>query len=125
MLNIQIGIKFNDDNYYLTWQAVLLNIYAARTFGAYYTSSFLEDKTKIVEIINLISYPLYMLFQNNSIYNKEDLIEYLKLTEKDILVNNEVDAYCDEIYSIEKDELEDNVYRLYYLNLKTGEFDCR
>ena len=94
---MKIAIKFGDNDFYNCFTGVLKTLLEAKKWY----SELPTDKEKLSIIINEISYGCYLLFQNQFEYGKEyttktidiTLKEYLKISPKNILLNEEVDEY--------------------------------
>jgi len=92
---MKIAIKFGDNDFYNTWQGVLKVLREA-----YIWQKKLPSKEQLCKIINELSYPCYLLFQNQFEYNEEKdgnmhghTYNYLQITEEQILIDKEVEEY--------------------------------
>lgn len=92
----KIGIKFHDNDFYVTFTSLLYMLYEANKESKDLTS----DKTKLAFIINSAIYGCYAVFQNRCRYGEEkDLLdnkrlkEYLTITPNDIIIDSEIDAH--------------------------------
>ena len=90
----RIGINFGDNDFFNTFRPLMGTFLKAYE----YDPEGVEQLTKeqVVYILNELFFGFYMLFQNKFQYNiaEEEKLhtkEYLKLTEKDILFDVEVD----------------------------------
>lgn len=97
---MEIAIKFGDNDFYNCFYGVLETIKNARKWNDKVT----EDKEQLCKIINEISYGLYLLYQNSFEYNNEKSGEldnhtkqYLQITPDQILINEEVVKYLQEV----------------------------
>ena len=97
---MKIAIKFGDNDFYNCFYGVLETIKNARKWNDKVT----EDKEQLCKIINEISYGLYLLYQNSFEYNNEKSGEldnhtkqYLQITPDQILINEEVVEYLQEV----------------------------
>ncbi len=97
---MKIAIKFGDNDFYNCFYGVLETIKNARKWNDKVT----EDKEQLCKIINEISYGLYLLYQNSFEYNNEKSGEldnhtkqYLQITPDQILINEEVVKYLQEV----------------------------
>jgi len=92
---MKIAIKFGDNDFHSTFNPIMDTLYAAFL----YHGGLPENKKKLLIMINSISYGFYLLFQNQFEYNGEisgevsSTKDYLILTEKKLLLNEEVDEY--------------------------------
>jgi hypothetical protein len=53
-------------------------------------------KARIVELFNGMAYPLYLLKQNRWRYPGENAVHYLKITEDNVFLDDEVDKFTSE-----------------------------
>lgn len=97
---MKIAIKFGDNDFYNCFYGVLETIKNARKWNNKVT----ENKEELCKIINEISYGLYLLYQNSFEYNEEKSGElfnrtkkYLQITPDQILLNEEVVKYLQEV----------------------------
>lgn len=96
---MKIAIKFGDNDFYGTFHGVLQTILSAKAFKG----RMVEDKEQLCEIINQISYGMYLLYQNQFEYNIERLggvcestKDWLQISPDRLLLNEEVDIYLRE-----------------------------
>ena len=97
----KIAILFNDNDFYMTFRGVLSSFKHAISWA----DVEILTKPQIVMIINELSTGMYMLWQNQFEYGKnldesweqsfERTGRYLKISEDDILLNEEVDKYLE------------------------------
>lgn len=91
---MKIAIRFYDNDFYNTFYGVL----EALMNGSFYATRVIKDKKKLCKVINEISYGMYLLYQNpfkrpmNKLTRQE-----LKIKPKDILLDEEVDAFLLEV----------------------------
>ena len=97
---MKIAIKFGDNDFYNCFYGVLETIKNARKWNDNVT----EDKEKLCNIINEISYGLYLLYQNSFEYNQEKsgilcshTKKNLQIKPDQILINEEVSKYLLEV----------------------------
>lgn len=79
-----LAIKFGDNDFYNTFIPLLNTMRDSILRGCF-------TKKQIVDIINNCSYGFYLAFQNKFRYTNKGTKEYLQITEKNILLNEEVD----------------------------------
>jgi hypothetical protein len=84
---MKIAIKFGDNDFTSCFFGVLKTL-----LNAYrHTGTFPNDKETLCNIINELSKPCYILFQNDIL--SEDTIEYIQIKTTNLLINEEVDDY--------------------------------
>lgn len=84
---MKIAIHFGDNDFHSCFCGILRTL-----LNAYrYTEQLPNNKTILKNIINNMSESHYLLFQHDSI--AEHTREYIKISEEDILIDNEVDEY--------------------------------
>lgn len=111
----KMGIKFGDNDFYYTFQNVMLNILGSYTLNPRDTSNL--NKKQIVKIINGLSEGCYWLHQNRFRYELGwDAKAYLHIKEDKVLIDEEVDEYL-------KDDKRHNG-DFYYINFILGEIGC-
>jgi hypothetical protein len=84
---MKIAIKFGDNDFTSCFFGVLntlLNAYR-------YTETLPNDKDVLCNIINELSKPCYVLFQNDML--TESTKEYIQINTTNLLINDEVDEY--------------------------------
>lgn len=84
---MKVAIKFGDNDYYKSFVGVLEAIKNARSIP--------QDKEKICEIVNEISYGMYLLYQN-PLEEGDNIKQYLQIKPDDILIDDEVEKYLEE-----------------------------
>lgn len=102
----KIGIIFGDNDFGIVMRSFFAALLEART-DHYKKSDFTKDT--FVEAYNSVIGGLYWLVQNPLAYNKHEHHEfptfnYLKISAKDVLFNEEVEAYLMENTFEKKDE---------------------
>ena len=97
---MKIAIKFGDNDFYNCFYGILETIKNARKWNDNVT----ENKDELCNIINEISYGLYLLYQNSFEYNEEingtlnaKTKGYLQIRPDQILINEEVVKYLEEV----------------------------
>ena len=90
---MKIAIKFINNDFGNTFLGVLQTL-----LNAYrHTGMLPPSKSELTFMINSLSAPCYVLFQNEKItHNMTEYIhtkEYLQIEEKDLLIDKEVDEY--------------------------------
>lgn len=88
---MKILINFNDNDYGNTFYGVMEVLLSSYI----HNSKISNNKDYLVNIINEISYPCYLLFQNDSEFlsDKYSLQDYLKINKEEIFIDEEVDLY--------------------------------
>lgn len=97
--NKRIGIRFGDSDFYHTFDPVMRIIGEALQENIDLEFESLT-KERIVWLVNQLTPAIYILFQNGYSYgldNTDHTFNYLKISEKDVMFAEEVDA-CYEKY---------------------------
>ena len=84
---MKIAIKFGDNDFSNCFRGVLKTLLE----GYRHTGTLPTSKIVLCDIINGLSESCYLLFQDDSI--SDSTINYIKITDSKILVNEEVDEY--------------------------------
>lgn len=111
MKNTVIAIRFSDNDFYNTFYGVLKTLQTASDWVG--NETLFASKENLVLVINEISTGIYMSFQNEFRYSNgrsmsEHILyikEYLKITEANILIGEEVDTYVKENKQVANSEV--------------------
>lgn len=95
----KIAICFGDNDFYCTFIGLLRTLEARFDESAEYSRD-IKDKETLYKVINELTYPMYLLYQNPFSYNEEGkgLVcertkSYLTIDPSQLLIDDEVDAY--------------------------------
>ena len=108
---MKIAVKFSDNDFYRTFEGVMTAIsslfeWAGHTVEGRTYVEFLNDKGKLVKMINDLSYPMYQLYQAQydceysgvdegdmqDDYDKH-IKEWLQITEDNVYLGKEIDEF--------------------------------
>jgi hypothetical protein len=94
----KIAIRFCDNDFYFNFRGVLENLANAALEG----KGLNITKEQLCFLINQLSLPMYIVFQNTFKYNNlakdytghfKQIKKYLQITEEKLLINEEVDNF--------------------------------
>lgn len=93
----KLAIRFSDNDFYYTIAAFLRVLLPDESFTHHLANDLKFTKAQIVELFNGMAYSLYLLKQNAWRYKPgENTQSYLKITEKNVYLDGEVDSYLAE-----------------------------
>lgn len=94
---MKLAIRFGDNDFYNTFIPLLQSINSA----FHNSDNFPEDKTSLLRFVNELSFPFYLLAQNQLKYNASEeelkrMKKYLEISEEQLLLDKEIDEYLKE-----------------------------
>lgn len=125
MRNLKLGIRFANNDYYLTMRGILMTLFIASEMGTLNAREFLKNKQHVQLIINQLSYGCYLAFQNPFIHGEEarnnsyapDRSSYLDIPPEDIFIGDEVPELLNSA-DFEYDG------EFFVIDFRTTDFDC-
>lgn len=96
-MKTKLGIRFADNDFYNTLHGFFRTVADGVMWNRHDVAGKLT-KQRVVDLFNNLAYPLYLLYQNREAedYNSFDSVaKWVIITEKDVYLDEEVDAYLD------------------------------